>query len=75
MMLPFKIRQGIAMGARLLTLEVRLSNQSAINLYHKHGFEVVGRKVRYYMDNQEDAILMSLRDLRETVAVADGGVG
>ncbi len=69
------IRQGNAMGARLVTLEVRLSNQSAINLYHKHGFEVVGRKVHYYMDNQEDAILMTLRDLRERIAVADGGVG
>jgi ribosomal-protein-alanine N-acetyltransferase len=68
------IRQGIAMGARLVTLEVRQSNQSAINLYRKHGFEVVGKKVRYYMDNQEDAILMSLRDLRERIAAVDGGV-
>ncbi len=69
------IREAVTMGAEIVTLEVRQSNQSAINLYHKHGFDVVGRMVRYYRDNQEDAILMTLKDLRETIAAADGGAG
>ena len=61
------IRQAIERGAELATLEVRQSNRAAISLYQKHDFEFVGRRVRYYRDNQEDAILMTRRDLREKV--------
>ncbi|MBQ7792056.1 MAG: ribosomal protein S18-alanine N-acetyltransferase, partial [Clostridia bacterium] len=43
----------------LLTLEVRASNEGAIHLYESCGFEVVGRRKKYY-DNCEDAILMTL---------------
>jgi len=50
--------------SNLLTLEVRLSNHTAQCLYAKHGFEVVGRRPRYYSDNQEDAILMTLHNLQ-----------
>jgi ribosomal-protein-alanine N-acetyltransferase len=67
------IRQAIERGAELVTLEVRQSNQGAISFYQKHGFEFVGKRVRYYRDNQEDAILMTRRDLRERVSAADGG--
>lgn len=42
---------------RNLTLEVRVSNQNAINLYHKHGFKDVIVKPHYYT-NGEDAIYM-----------------
>jgi ribosomal-protein-alanine N-acetyltransferase len=42
-----------------LTLEVRASNQSAIGLYLKHGFEEVGRRKNFYADPQEDAIIMT----------------
>jgi len=38
-------------------LEVRFSNQSAINLYIKNGFEEVGVRKGYYSDG-EDAIIM-----------------
>ncbi len=48
---------------RVMTLEVRASNGSAQNLYLKYGFRVVGERPRYYSDNQEDAILMSIEDL------------
>lgn len=44
-------------------LEVRVSNQSAINLYHKHGFEKDGVRPNYYRNagqSSEDAVLMSL---------------
>lgn len=43
-----------------ITLEVRASNDPAIRLYMKHGFEQVGRRKNYYADIHEDAILMTL---------------
>ena len=42
----------------LVTLEVREGNLIAQRLYRKHGFDVVGRRKRYYRDNHEDALLM-----------------
>lgn len=45
-------------GARYLTLEVRPSNDAAINLYEREGFQVVGVRPRYYSDNGEDALIM-----------------
>jgi ribosomal-protein-alanine N-acetyltransferase len=44
-------------GVLRLTLEVRLSNLAAQGLYHKYGFEVEGRRLRYYGDG-EDALIM-----------------
>ncbi len=44
-----------------LTLEVRASNEAAIGLYQKYGFQVVGRRKRYYEKPREDAILMTLQ--------------
>ncbi len=73
MLLRDVIEQAIGLDASLVTLEVRESNHNAIQLYRNHAFEVVGRRVRYYKDNQEDAILMTLTDLRGTMA-RDGGV-
>jgi [ribosomal protein S18]-alanine N-acetyltransferase len=40
------------------TLEVRPSNQGAIHIYEKHGFQTVGRRKKYYQDNGEDGIIM-----------------
>lgn len=54
-------------GARLVTLEVRESNQAAQELYRGFGFEVVGRRKGYYHDNNEDALLMTLPDLQPEV--------
>jgi ribosomal-protein-alanine N-acetyltransferase len=45
--------------ARTATLEVRLSNQLAQQLYRRHGFAEVGRRPRYYRDG-EDALLMTV---------------
>jgi ribosomal-protein-alanine N-acetyltransferase len=45
---------------RLVTLEVRKSNLAAQALYAGFGFKVIGTRVRYYEDNDEDAIVMTL---------------
>jgi len=42
-------------------LEVRASNQPALGLYRGLGFAETGRRVRYYHDPVEDAVLMRLR--------------
>ena len=40
------------------TLEVRVSNRSAIELYERLGFERHGLRRGYYTDNREDALIM-----------------
>ena len=50
-------------GATMATLEVRASNEAAQNLYQKLGFSVSGRRSRYYSNNNEDALLMTLEGL------------
>lgn len=61
------------MGGCLVSLEVRESNQVARGLYSKYGFKQVGRRKRYYRDNNEDAIIMSLNDLSQLPDVLIGG--
>jgi len=58
------IDMAVKLQARLITLEVRDRNLGAQAMYRKHGFEVVGRRPHYYSDNQEDAVLMTIEDLR-----------
>lgn len=62
-------------GAELATLEVRASNRAAQNLYRKHGFAVVGSRTGYYKDNQEDAVLMTLHQLRQRLPVSESPHG
>jgi ribosomal-protein-alanine N-acetyltransferase len=47
------------LNANLVTLEVRASNKVAQELYKKYGFQVTGRRLRYYSSDGEDAIIMS----------------
>lgn len=51
-------------GATAVHLEVRPSNRAAIELYLNLGFEVIGRRHRYYADTKEDAVLM-MKKLKE----------
>ena len=50
-------------GARTALLEVRAGNKVALKMYARFGFEEVGRRERYYKDNNEDAVLMTLSRL------------
>jgi ribosomal-protein-alanine N-acetyltransferase len=68
---PERRRQGIAValferlfeltaadGRRGYTLEVRISNEAAIKLYERLGFQSRGVRRGYYTDNREDALIM-----------------
>ncbi len=48
------------LGAQTATLEVRVSNLSAQQLYRKYHFEEAGRRKHYYRDG-EDALLMTTK--------------
>ena len=74
---PARQRQGIArallgelvegamrLGANQLTLEVRVSNTGAQELYRSFGFAPAGARKAYYADNGEDAIVMWAHDIR-----------
>jgi len=47
-------------GLKRFTLEVRVSNRAAIELYEKFGFVSAGVRKGYYEDNNEDAMIMWL---------------
>ena len=53
------IEQAMARGARVVTLEVRASNDIAKNLYLKYGFKERGVRKGYYTNDREDAIIMT----------------
>ncbi|OPA74092.1 ribosomal-protein-alanine N-acetyltransferase [Paenibacillus selenitireducens] len=52
------MRTASYVGMRKMTLEVRVSNTVAQNLYKKFGFTSAGIRPRYYSDNNEDAMIM-----------------
>jgi ribosomal-protein-alanine N-acetyltransferase len=62
------IELAIELGAHLITLEVRASNAEAQKLYAKYGFVRVGLRRGYYTDNREDAVLMSIEDVKSAEA-------
>ena len=53
------VEQSMARKARLMTLEARVSNVGAHALYEKYGYHKVGIRKSYYIDNKEDAVIMS----------------
>ncbi|MFO7646033.1 MAG: ribosomal protein S18-alanine N-acetyltransferase [Desulfosarcina sp.] len=57
--------QAPGLGIRYVTLEVRRSNEAAIALYRRFGFEPIGIRPRYYEESKEDAIVMLLTFQRE----------
>jgi ribosomal-protein-alanine N-acetyltransferase len=53
------LRAAVEYGARVMTLEARVSNFIAQRLYEKYGFKSVGTRKAYYSDNREDAVIMT----------------
>jgi ribosomal-protein-alanine N-acetyltransferase len=62
-LLALGLRDAIRRGAIDSTLEVRAGNLVAQKLYEKFGYQVVGVRPRYYRDNYEDALLMTVNGL------------
>jgi len=56
-------RESLARHARNLTLEVRLSNHGAQDLYRRFGFVPVGVRKNYYQETNEDALVMWAHDI------------
>ncbi|MBN1571216.1 MAG: ribosomal protein S18-alanine N-acetyltransferase [Acidobacteria bacterium] len=50
--------EGLRRGCNRCFLEVRKSNQSAIQFYYNHSFRIAGTRVDYYTDPIEDAWIM-----------------
>ena len=51
------------LNAHIITLEVRVSNTAAQKLYQKYGFTQAGLRRGYYIDNKEDAAIMSTKNI------------
>ncbi len=49
-----------AKGQAMMTLECRVTNDAALALYRKYGFQEVGRRPQYYSDNREDALILTI---------------
>jgi ribosomal-protein-alanine N-acetyltransferase len=60
LLLSAMMEQSQRLRATMVTLEVRVSNHVAQNLYQKYGFAIVGTRPHYYRDNQEDAYIMTV---------------
>ncbi|MGQ9626180.1 MAG: ribosomal protein S18-alanine N-acetyltransferase [Anaerolineae bacterium] len=63
LILLYMLDKAAELGAEVATLEVRVSNAVAQNLYLKYGFQRVGLRPRYYNDNGEDALIMTTEPL------------
>jgi len=50
--------EGIRRGCNRCFLEVRKSNQNAIQFYYSHNFRIAGTRLNYYTDPVEDAWIM-----------------
>ncbi len=57
-MLLVLFREAIALGLEDLTLEVRVTNRAAQELYRRFGFVPGGVRPNYYSDIKEDALIM-----------------
>jgi ribosomal-protein-alanine N-acetyltransferase len=56
-------REALRRGARNLTLEVRVSNHAAQEMYRQFGFHPAGIRKNYYVETNEDALVMWAEDI------------
>ena len=59
MLLRMALDWGAELHAEKALLEVRASNFAALHFYESRGFQIVGRRPRYYVSPVEDALLLS----------------
>lgn len=62
-LLVTSLQEVIRRGFRIATLEVRIGNIAAQNLYRRFGFTTVGVRPKYYRDNNEDGLIMTVYNL------------
>lgn len=63
-MLDFMLTEAKSRGITSFTLEVRQSNEAAIRLYKRLGFESAGIRKDFYSKPKEDAVIMWLRPIQ-----------
>lgn len=56
------ITEAMARGRSTISLEVRVSNAGAQEMYRKFGFSIVGVRKGYYVETREDALVMVVED-------------
>jgi len=66
------LQENARLGAVEATLEVRERNQAAQKLYNRFGFRQVGRRKHYYEDNGEDALILTMYNLQDTLKELEG---
>lgn len=59
------LQDAVDRGLERATLEVKSTNQTAINLYQKFGFKIAGRRNNYYSKTGEDALILWLNNLNK----------
>jgi ribosomal-protein-alanine N-acetyltransferase len=64
------VREAIARGATAVTLEVRMSNVAAQDMYRRFGFGPVGVRKNYYQEVNEDALVMWAHEVDQPEYVA-----
>jgi ribosomal-protein-alanine N-acetyltransferase len=65
MLMSHIVEQAIAHKSEALTLEVRVGNTAAQELYRHFGFAPAGVRQRYY-ENTEDALVMWAHDIQDS---------
>lgn len=65
-LLATALQEAARRGMSEATLEVRANNLAAQRLYSKFSFKTVGFRPHYYRDNNEDAFIMTMKNLGET---------
>ncbi len=66
-LLIYDINQAQKVGANWMTLEVRVSNIAAQQLYFKYGFKSLGHRRAYYQDNGEDALVLWTENIHSEI--------
>ena len=66
LLLTHVLDDAVRLGAEKATLEVRRSNEGALKLYERFGFEVGGVRKEYYRQPVEDALILWRTGLRSS---------